>query len=154
MYAHVSCFVYWESAIGELLKSGLLYCALKDSESESVSCSVVSLCDLMDCSPSGSSVLGILWARILEWVAISSSRGSSWPKDWTWVSWIAGRFFTIWATRGAHLDSNQDSEFNIQILGEGFADHFLLFFLCIHHGLLEFFHQCTETGNRDYGMLY
>ena len=36
-----------------------------------------------------------------EWVAISSSRGSSWPKDWTWVSCIAGRFSTIWATREA-----------------------------------------------------
>ena len=41
----------------------------------------------MDCSPPGSSVHGILQARILEWVAISSSRGSSWPKDQTQVSW-------------------------------------------------------------------
>ena len=47
----------------------------------------------------GSSVLGILLARILEWVAISFSRGSSWPRDWTEVSCIADRFFTIWATR-------------------------------------------------------
>ena len=44
------------------------------------------LCDSMDCSPTGSSVHGILQARILEWVAISYSRGSSWPKDQTWVS--------------------------------------------------------------------
>ena len=43
----------------------------------------------------------ILQARILEWVAIPFSRGSSWPKDWTEVSCIAGRFFTIWATREA-----------------------------------------------------
>ena len=35
-------------------------------------------------------------ARILEWVAIPFSRGSSWPRDWTWFSGIAGRFFTIW----------------------------------------------------------
>ena len=55
----------------------------------------------MDCCPLGSSVHGILQARILEWLAISSSRGSSWPRDWTWVSYIAGRFFTIWATREA-----------------------------------------------------
>ena len=48
----------------------------------------------MDYSPLGSSVHGILWARILEWVAISFSRGSSWPRDWTQVSCIAGRFFT------------------------------------------------------------
>ena len=43
-------------------------------------------------------VHGILQARILEWVAISSSRGSSLLRDWTWVSCIAGRFFTDWAT--------------------------------------------------------
>ena len=44
------------------------------------------LCDPMDCSPSGSSVHGILQTRILEWVAISYPRGSSWPRDWTHVS--------------------------------------------------------------------
>ena len=57
------------------------------------------LCDPMDCSPPGSSVHGILEARILEWVAISFSRGSSWPRDWTLVSCIAGGFFTVWITR-------------------------------------------------------
>ena len=56
------------------------------------------LYDPMDCSPPGSSVHGILQARILEWVAISFSRGSSRPRDRTQVSCIAGRFFTIWAT--------------------------------------------------------
>ena len=48
----------------------------------------------MDCSPSGSSVYGISQARILEWVAISFSRGSSWPRDWICISCITGRFFT------------------------------------------------------------
>ena len=48
----------------------------------------------MDCSPSGSPVHGILQARILEWVVISFSRGSSWQRDQTMVSCIAGRFFT------------------------------------------------------------
>ena len=52
----------------------------------------------MDCSPPGFSVHGLLQARILEWVATSSSRGSSQPRDWTLVSCIEGRFFTIWAT--------------------------------------------------------
>ena len=56
----------------------------------------------MDCRPPGSSVHGILQARILEWVAIPYSRGSSRPRDQTWISHIAGRFFTIWATREAH----------------------------------------------------
>ena len=55
----------------------------------------------MDCSLQGSSVYGILQARTLEWVTISSSRGSSRPRDGTWVSHIAGRCFTVWATREA-----------------------------------------------------
>ena len=57
------------------------------------------LCNPVDCSPPGSSVHGILQARILEWVAISSSRGSSQPRDRTQVSCIAGRRFNLWATR-------------------------------------------------------
>ena len=57
------------------------------------------LWDPMDCSLPGSSVPGILQAGILEWVAISFSRRSSQPRDRTWVSHIAGRRFTIWATR-------------------------------------------------------
>ena len=56
-----------------------------------------SLCP-MDCSPWGSSIHGILQAKILEWVAISFSRGSTWPRDWTQVSCFAGGFFTVWAT--------------------------------------------------------
>ena len=55
----------------------------------------------MDCTPPGFSVDGILQARILEWVAISSSRGSSWPRDQTCVSCVAGRFFGIWVTKEA-----------------------------------------------------
>ena len=51
--------------------------------------------DTMDCSLPGSSVHGILQARILEWVAISILRGSSWPRDRTRVSCVAGRFFTV-----------------------------------------------------------
>ena len=57
------------------------------------------LCDPIDCSPSGSCVDGILQARTLEWVAISFSTGSSWHRDQTRVSHIGGRSFTIWATR-------------------------------------------------------
>ena len=55
----------------------------------------------MDCSLLGSSVHGIFQARVLEWVAISFSRGSSRPRDWTQVSCFAVRCFTIWATREA-----------------------------------------------------
>ena len=59
----------------------------------------LTLCDPMDCSPPGSSVHGILQARILEWIAICFSRGSYWLRDWTQVSCIAGKLFTVWATR-------------------------------------------------------
>ena len=60
------------------------------------------LCNSVDCSPPGFSVHGILQARILEWVAIPSSEGSSLSRDWTQVSCIAGGFFTIWATTEAY----------------------------------------------------
>ena len=60
--------------------------------------SCLTLCDPMDCSLSGSSVHGIFQARVLEWIAISFSRGSSWPRNLTWVSRIASRHFTVWAT--------------------------------------------------------
>ena len=66
------------------------------------SCSVVSnSCDTMDFSPPGSSVHGILQARILEWVAFRFSRGSSQPTDQTQVSHTASGFFTVWATWGS-----------------------------------------------------
>ena len=61
----------------------------------------------MDCSSPGSSVHGILQARILEWVAISFSKGSFQPRDQTQVSYIAGRFVTVWAT----INSKAELEF-------------------------------------------
>ena len=57
------------------------------------------LCDPMNCSPPGSSVRVVLQTRTREWAAMPFSRGSSRTRDWTWVSYIAARFFTIWATR-------------------------------------------------------
>ena len=71
-------------------------------ESE-VAQSCLTLCYPMDCSLPGSSVRGIFQARVLEWIAISFSRGSSQPRNWTRVSCIAGTCFTIWATREAPL---------------------------------------------------
>ena len=47
----------------------------------------LTLCDPMDCSPSGSFVHGILQTRVLEWIAMPLSKGSSWPRDWTFVSY-------------------------------------------------------------------
>ena len=65
--------------------------------------SCLTLYNPMDYSPPGSSIHGILQARILEWVAISSSRGSSQPRDRTQVSCIAGGFFTSWGAAIAIL---------------------------------------------------
>ena len=64
--------------------------------------SCLTLCSPMDYS------YGIFQARILEWALISFSRGSSWPRDWTQVSCIVGRFFTIWATREAPVLVGRD----------------------------------------------
>ena len=66
---------------------------LLERKSESgVSQSCATLCNPMDCSPLGCLVHGILQARILEWIAISFSKGSSQPRDWTWFSHIVGRW--------------------------------------------------------------
>ena len=70
------------------------------SEVKSLSC--VRLCDPKDCSLPGSSVHGIFQVVVLEWIAISFSRGSSQPRDRTRVFRIVDRRFTIWATRGVH----------------------------------------------------
>ena len=63
--------------------------------------SCLTLCDPMDYSLPGSSLRGILQARVLEWVAISFSRRSSWLRDRTQVSLIPGRHFNLWTTREA-----------------------------------------------------
>ena len=55
----------------------------------------------MDCSPPGSSVHGVFPARILEWITISSSKGSSQPRDWTHISCIGRQILCHWATMEA-----------------------------------------------------
>ena len=81
----------------------------KESESE-VAQSCLTLCNPMDCSLPGFSVHRIFQARVLEWVAISFSRGSSQPRDWMRVSRIEGRHFTIWATWEAERQRIDASE--------------------------------------------
>ena len=80
------------NASGWVLWKQMLRQFKKESE---VAQSCPTLCDLMDYNLPGSSVHGIFQARILEWVAISFSRGSAQPRDQTQVSHIAGGFFTI-----------------------------------------------------------
>ena len=84
-----------------LLRSSFLFCLAQTMPYTSH----LYLCDPMDCSLSGSSLHGILQARILEWVAISFSRGSSQPRDQTWVSWVSciGRWILYHWARKAPL---------------------------------------------------
>ena len=79
----------------------------KERKESEVAWSCLTLCDLMDCNLPGSSVHGIFQARVLECVAISFSRGSSRPRDQTWVSHIAGRCFMVWATREAPCEGDR-----------------------------------------------
>ena len=100
-------YILWTRTFNDtqclLVSPPSLYCA--------VLCLVVqlspTLCDPMDCSPPGSSVHEISQASILEWVASPFSSGSSWPRNQTRVSCIAGGFFIIWATKEAPLCTTQ-----------------------------------------------
>ena len=71
---------------------------------ESVSRSVVTLCSIMNYSPPGFCVHGILQETLLEWVAIPFFRRSFQPRDQTDISCIAGRFFTVGVTREAQIN--------------------------------------------------
>ena len=86
----------------------------------------LNLCDPMDYSLPGSSIHEIFQVRIPEWVAISFSRESSWPRDWTWVFRIAGRLSIVctiredfWASLIAQLVKNPPAmqESQAQFLG-------------------------------------
>ena len=103
---------YSLSLWGMFLSCKLLYCVNLSTVCVHV-CSTSSVVSNflwpMDCSPPGSSVHGILWARILEWVAMLSSKGSSQPRDWTQsscVASIAGTFFTTEPPGKPCLSSN------------------------------------------------
>ena len=82
--------------------------------------SCLTVCDHMDYSLLGFSAHGIFQERVPEWVAISFSRGSSQPRNWTQVSCIADRHFTLWATRealvqGWNLNWGENTRSKIQI---------------------------------------
>ena len=96
----------------------------------------LTLCNPMDCSPPGSSVHGILQARILEWVSVPFSSRSSQRRDWTWASHTAGRFFTFWATLGSWIISR---EFRSPFSRLGKTEKFAMTWL----SLLLQSHDCT-----------
>ena len=89
--------IYWVVLLSEWsLSASLIDClhltGCRSVEAKSESLSLVTLCDPINCRPPGSSVHGNLQARILEWVTVSFSRGSSLPRDQICVSCLAGRF--------------------------------------------------------------
>ena len=106
-----------------------------------VALSCLTLCDPMDCSLPGSSVHGIFQAIVLEWVAISFSRGSSQPRARTRVSRIVDRRFTVWATREVPkrmgplnfdpLSYSPILGLLLEWLGKGFTQVACLLVLCV-----------------------
>ena len=125
-------------------------CLLLECESE-VAQSCPTLCDPMDYSPPGSSIHGILQARILEWVAMPSSRGSSQPRDQTFIFY----FFCIgrWVLYNWEAQPSLQRVNNILICCDRFSHIFsYLFLLMIHkpQGItfisfckLHFFRHCS-----------
>ena len=91
LYYHCAYVIMWEKTLKkcviQLTKEGMLICKMQVCMLSHFS--RLTLCDPMDCSLPGSSVHGIFQARILVWVTMSPWRGSSWPRDQTWVSCIS-----------------------------------------------------------------
>ena len=104
-------------------KDGQHYLSLSESE---VAQSCPTLCDPMDCSLPGSSIHGIFQAIVLDSVSISFSRGSSPPRDWTRVSCIVDRRFTIWAIREDLMACQNANENNNEISPHTHQDDYYL----------------------------
>ena len=106
----------------------------------------------MDCNLPSSSVHEILQARILEWVAISFSRGSSWPRDRTCISCISGGFFTDWAT-------GEDFMVNISVsvyvcmcawLHTGNSNVYVHAYACVYIYIYIYIHTHTNFWTHSY----
>ena len=89
----------------------VFHCDSSEMKWSEVAQSCLTLFNPMDCSLPGSSIIGIFQARILEWVAISFSRGSCPPRNQTWVSCITGRFFKNWVKRILESDLNEATKY-------------------------------------------
>ena len=106
-----------------IIKCFILCSRLKWKVKVLVTQSCLTLCDTWTVV---SSVHGILQARMLKWVALSFSRGPSEPWDRTWVSCIAGRFFTIWLPVKPHLADLKAESFFDSIMDWSLPTHNLL----------------------------
>ena len=103
----------------------------------------------MDCSLPGSSVHGIFQARVLEWIAISFSRGSSQPRARTRVTRMVDRRFTVWATREVFFLNGQPLGVGkLKVLRVKFRGIKSLHTMCNHrhHPLVQFKHSQTGQG--------
>ena len=113
----------------------------------------------MNCSPPGSSVHETFQARVLEWVAISFSRGSFQPRDWTWVSCTAGRFFTDWVSWVNHspIFPYSSSSLHMPVLKPGayLAPGIEAFLLTMHLLLISpfLFHRTSTYLSEAKGLL-
>ena len=92
--------------------------------------SCLTLCNPIDCSPSGSSVHGDSPGKNTEWADMPSSRGSSQSRDWTQVSRIAGRFFIVWASREGTKEYHSPDLFHSDLV---FPELFVLPAFCEVH---------------------
>ena len=89
-------------------RSSIVTLAIKTLKTKVVDTQLcLTVCNPMDCRPSGSSFHVIFQVRILGWVPIPFSRASSQPRDRRWVSCIAGRFFTVLATRDQNISKKE-----------------------------------------------
>ena len=98
--------MFYSSLSTGLLRRPLVDLSLKVKSEVLVPQSCPTLCNPIDCGLKGSFLHEILQARILEWIAIPFSRGSSWPRDQIWVSCTDSRFLIIWTTREAPASSH------------------------------------------------
>ena len=115
----------WNTGWGLMLVSPLVSCCCCCCFVAQSRSRVWLSCDPKDCSPPGSSVHGFSQARILEWVAISFSRGYSPPRDWTWISCISRQILYHWATREAGqycflIPVDWDGSCALRIIGQDF----------------------------------
>ena len=141
-YVHIRCF-YCFSVL-------LIFCLEYILGENEVTQSCLTLCDPVNCSLPSSSIHGILQSRILEWVAIAFSRGSSQPRDQTQVSRVAGRHFTIWATREAqHIYMHHIFFIHLSVDGHLGCSH-----VCLLYIVLQLIWRCMYLFELCFSLIY